>query len=82
MFALRTARFLKAMVRAAWPCWLLRHTAEIASVHQYGEVDNVVPGARALPARNSGMTEGDLDWLADTVVTSTCEILIVTNPPQ
>ncbi|WP_435954066.1 phage virion morphogenesis protein [Dryocola sp. BD626] len=68
---LRTARFLKAYGTAsAAVVGYSGHTAEIASVHQYGEVDNVAPGARTrYPARELlGFTESDLDWLADTIV--------------
>lgn len=74
---LRTARFLKAYGTGGMAVVGFQgHTAEIASVHQYGEVDNVVPGARArYPVRELlGMTEGDLDWLADTVVAFMQEI--------
>ncbi|WP_404855108.1 phage virion morphogenesis protein [Escherichia coli] len=68
---LRTARFLKAYGTAsAAVVGYSGHTAEIASVHQYGEVDTVAPGARTrYPARELlGFTESDLDWLADTIV--------------
>ncbi|ENB6526014.1 MULTISPECIES: phage virion morphogenesis protein [Klebsiella] len=74
---LRTARFLKAYGTGGMAVVGFQgHTAEIASVHQYGEVDNVVPGARArYPVRELlGMTEEDLDWLADTVVAFMQEI--------
>ncbi|HIH5151777.1 TPA: phage virion morphogenesis protein [Citrobacter freundii] len=68
---LRTARFLKAYGTAsAAVVGYSGHTAEIASVHQYGEVDTVAPGASTrYPARELlGFTESDLDWLADTIV--------------
>ncbi|MFZ5310219.1 phage virion morphogenesis protein [Enterobacter asburiae] len=74
---LRTVRFLKAYGTGNTAVVGFQgHTAEIASVHQYGEVDNVAQGASArYPVRELlGMTEGDLDWLADTVVAFMQEI--------
>lgn len=68
---LRTARFLKAHGTGGLAVVGFQgHAAEIASVHQYGEVDKVAPGASArYPVRELlGMADGDLDWLADTVV--------------
>lgn len=68
---LRTARFLRARGDAsAAVVGFSGHTAEIASIHQYGEVDTVAPGARTrYPARELlGFTDGDADWLAATVV--------------
>lgn len=68
---LRTARFLKAYSTVdAAVVGFSGHTAQIAGVHQYGEVDTVVPGVRTrYPARELlGLSDSDFDWLADTII--------------
>ncbi|WP_140918810.1 phage virion morphogenesis protein [Limnobaculum xujianqingii] len=68
---LRTARFLKASATAnEATVGFNGRTSQIASVHQYGEVDNVAEQAKTrYPVRELlGFSHDDIDWIADSVV--------------
>lgn len=68
---LRTARFLRATSSANdATVGFSGRASQIASVHQYGEVDNVAENAKArYPERELlGLSHSDLDYIADTVV--------------
>ncbi len=67
---LRTARFLR--INASPNVATVGYSgqaANIASIHQHGETENIGHSSIRYPARELlGLTVADLDWLADSVV--------------
>ncbi|SLM62822.1 MULTISPECIES: phage virion morphogenesis protein [Dickeya] len=69
---LRTARFLRTSVQSdGVEVGFSGQTAAIASIHQYGETEQLGRSRVQYPARELlGLSAPDIDWMADTIVSA------------